>query len=223
MRFGLLLSLIVHGVAAAALVLWGPTSAGDPPELGSPLAVSMVTDERPDPEPTRDDDVAVEGPPRPAESWPLPAEAEPAPEVPVPEEFAAPGIAGDVVRPVVRLSRPLRRTARAAPDAPPTAVAAAPPRAGAIHEPRLLRDSPRARYPDRARRLGLEGTVVLLLRVAADGAVMRVEVVTSSGHAILDLAAEEAAASWRFEPARRDGKAIAYDVRVPVEFRLTDA
>jgi protein TonB len=89
--------------------------------------------------------------------------------------------------------------------------------------PRLLPESRRASYPQRARRLGIEGTVVLLLRVEADGTVARVEVATSSGHEILDRAAAEAAALWRFAPARRDGTAIAYDIRQPVEFTLADA
>jgi len=101
----------------------------------------------------------------------------------------------------------------------PVAAAARP---AVVREPRLLPDSAPARYPDRARRRGLEGTVVLRLRVAADGTVERVEVATSSGHEILDRAAEEAAPKWRYEPALRDGVAIAYDVRQPVEFTLGD-
>jgi protein TonB len=71
--------------------------------------------------------------------------------------------------------------------------------------------------------MGLEGTVVLLLGIRADGAVAKVEIASSSGHEELARAAAAAAALWKFEPARRGGKAVAYDVRVPVEFKLTDA
>ncbi|MCK6461087.1 MAG: energy transducer TonB, partial [Planctomycetes bacterium] len=103
------------------------------------------------------------------------------------------------------------------------AADAPPARKGVLREPRLLADSPRARYPARARRLGLEGTVMLLLHVAADGTVDRVAVETSSGDEILDRAAAEAAALWRFDPARKDGAAIACEIRQPVEFTLADA
>jgi TonB family protein len=65
--------------------------------------------------------------------------------------------------------------------------------------------------------------VLLTITIGADGAVERVEVDTSSGHEELDRAAVEAAEGWRFEPARLDGVAVAHEVRVPVEFRLTDA
>jgi protein TonB len=71
--------------------------------------------------------------------------------------------------------------------------------------------------------MGHEGTVVLLLRVGASGQVTRVEVVASSGHEELDTVAADAAKLWQFEPARRDGEPVAFDVRVPIEFRLTDA
>jgi len=42
----------------------------------------------------------------------------------------------------------------------------------------------------------------------------------SSGDARLDVAAQEAAAKWRFNPAKKRGQPIASKVRVPVEFAL---
>jgi protein TonB len=122
----------------------------------------------------------------------------------------------------VRLPRPLR-AARPVPEATPPPPAPRP--AGALELPRLLEEDPGAtvRYPTRARRLGFEGTVTLLVHVRADGTVARVDVAESSGHDELDRAAAEAAARWRFEPARRDGRPVAHDARVPVEFKLADA
>jgi protein TonB len=121
----------------------------------------------------------------------------------------------------VKLAQPLPRRIRA--ETPPVRAARAAPK-GDLRPPRLRADlSPAARYPEAARRNGLEGTVVLLVGIGADGAVERVEVAESSGHEELDRAAAEAAEGWHFEPARLDGVAVAHEARVPVEFRLTDA
>ena len=56
--------------------------------------------------------------------------------------------------------------------------------------------------------------------VTARGTVASAEVETSSGHAALDRAALEAVKRYRYAPARRAGRAVAYDVRVPVLFQL---
>lgn len=44
-------------------------------------------------------------------------------------------------------------------------------------------------YPEQARKMGIEGTVVLFVELAADGQVQDVRVVSSSGYPILDNAA----------------------------------
>ncbi|HEX5139204.1 MAG TPA: TonB family protein [Planctomycetota bacterium] len=229
MRLGLVLSLAIHGLAAAALVIWGVARAPDGPEEPMRrIAVAMQEAvEAPEPEMAVEQREELPTLPRPAEAWPVPEEE------PATEDIEAPpaslGVGGDRMLPVLRLKTPLRWPAKApAPEpkpaaAPAAASVAAPPRPAIVREPRLLPDSPPARYPERARRLGLEGTVVLLLHVAADGTVERVEVAASSGHEVLDRAAEEAAPKWRYEPALRDGMAIAYDVRQPVEYTLGGA
>jgi protein TonB len=76
------------------------------------------------------------------------------------------------------------------------------------------------RYPEFARRRGLEGTVLLNVRVTERGRVETVQVERSSGHTEFDEAATEAVQRWRFEPARRSGEPVAVWVLVPVEFRL---
>lgn len=65
-----------------------------------------------------------------------------------------------------------------------------------------------------------EGRVVLRVLVLADGTVDRVEVAESSGHPALDRAAVEAARSWQFRPAMRDGEPIAAWAVIPVRFML---
>lgn len=76
------------------------------------------------------------------------------------------------------------------------------------------------RYPESARRQGIEGTALLRFQVLTDGRVGEVLVERSAGHPDLDLAAVEAIKRWRFEPARRNRQAVAAWAVLPVEFRL---
>jgi protein TonB len=80
--------------------------------------------------------------------------------------------------------------------------------------------NPPPEYPMLARRRGQQGQVLVRLEVAADGTAARAEVVRSSGVAALDRAARAAVARWRFQPARRGGRAVGATVEVPVVFRL---
>jgi periplasmic protein TonB len=85
--------------------------------------------------------------------------------------------------------------------------------------PELLDNAP-PDYPAEAIARNLEGTVLLRLHIAASGMVERVEVVTSSGHDVLDSAAVEAVSQWRARPAHRAGIAVATVELLPVRFRL---
>jgi protein TonB len=60
--------------------------------------------------------------------------------------------------------------------------------------------------------------VRLRLLVRETGAVGDIQVAVSSGRPELDAAAVEAARGWRFEPARRDGIAIASTVLIWIAF-----
>lgn len=82
--------------------------------------------------------------------------------------------------------------------------------------------SPRPYYPMTARRRGLEGRVLLRVRVSPSGVPDVVELAESSGVASLDDAAAEAVRRWRFSPALRDGVAVAALVDIPVRFRLEE-
>ena len=72
------------------------------------------------------------------------------------------------------------------------------------------------RYPESARRQGVEGTVLLKMRITAQGRVEDLQVERSAGHRDLDQSALEAVQRWHFEPARRSG----VWVLLPVEFKL---
>lgn len=75
-------------------------------------------------------------------------------------------------------------------------------------------------YPVDAQKAGVVGTVVLVVDVAADGSVSAAKIDRSAGDARLDAAALDAVKQWKFKPAVKDGKGVAGQVRVPVEFAL---
>jgi periplasmic protein TonB len=75
-------------------------------------------------------------------------------------------------------------------------------------------------YPDTARRRGEQGRVVLRVEVSADGAPVSIAVAQSSGFPRLDEAAAGAVRQWRFQPASREGRALAGTADVPIDFRL---
>ena len=76
------------------------------------------------------------------------------------------------------------------------------------------------RYPDRCRRLGHEGTVVLEVRIEASGEVAEARVFRSAGCPELDEAALDAVRKARFEPARIGGVPVESTVLQPVVFKL---
>lgn len=75
-------------------------------------------------------------------------------------------------------------------------------------------------YPDLARRRGWQGDVLLRVGVGADGGVLFVKVLKTSGHQLLDRSARQQVERWRFAPARRDGVVTESEVELPVSFRL---
>ncbi len=75
-------------------------------------------------------------------------------------------------------------------------------------------------YPEPAVSRRISGTVLLLVRVDASGRVEDIEVLTSSGSAILDREAVRAVAAWRFSPALERGRPVPGAVEVPVRFAL---
>jgi len=83
-------------------------------------------------------------------------------------------------------------------------------------------DNARPAYPPLARLRGYQGVVVLFVEVLADGRVGQVGIKRSAGHDILDRAALEAVGTWRFEPGRKEGRAVAMSVEVAVRFVLNE-
>jgi periplasmic protein TonB len=77
------------------------------------------------------------------------------------------------------------------------------------------------RYPPQALRSGVEGSVSVRVEVDPNGVPTDVTVVERSGERSRDLdrAVTDAVRKWRFEPAMKDGKAVAGAVVVPVDFK----
>ena len=98
--------------------------------------------------------------------------------------------------------------------------AAAAPQQARIDAPPQPRRSIRPEYPKGARQRGEQGDVTLEIRVSAEGAVDRVEVVASSGFAELDAAAVKAAKKAKFAPAKSGRDAVASTARLKLSFKL---
>jgi len=98
--------------------------------------------------------------------------------------------------------------------------ASAAPMAGVRQARPLYRFNPPPDYPALARRRGWQGTVLVLVRVRADGSVAAARVKTSCGYHLLDRSALSAVRGWRFAPGTRDGRPVATEVIVPIHFEL---
>jgi len=80
---------------------------------------------------------------------------------------------------------------------------------------------PKPPYPSRSRDLGEEGTVIIAIKVSAEGGVAVAYVSKSSGHALLDGSALASIRSqWQFKPATRAGHPVESWVRVPITFNI---
>lgn len=86
--------------------------------------------------------------------------------------------------------------------------------------PAPLPSNPEPEYPDEYRRRQIGGRVLLWLRIDATGRVEDVRVQQSSGHPPLDQSAMSTVRQWRFEPARRAGRAVPFEVRLPITFSI---
>jgi periplasmic protein TonB len=223
--------------AAGAAIAWTAT----PPEpWPASQAVFKVVFEDPGPAPPEappattpaTTEAAAFSTPR-AEPEPMPATVETAaPPLPVvePEPAVAP-------RPKPPPSKPMPRRVAARPPEPAAPLSSSA--AGQEQHVALLSPSPAAPvipprpitgnagnvkpdYPFEARRRGAQGRVVLRVDVSAVGAPLRVFVLASSGHPLLDQSALSAVEHWRFNPATQAGLPVPGTVDVPVQFRLED-
>lgn len=89
---------------------------------------------------------------------------------------------------------------------------------GGVSAPRAV-FAPDPEYSEEARKAKYQGVVVLWLIVGPDGRPRDLRVARSLGMG-LDQKAIETVRQWRFEPAMKDGKPVAVQINVEVNFRL---
>ena len=86
---------------------------------------------------------------------------------------------------------------------------------GNIKAPRKIKDV-RAVYPPEARDAGVQGVVIIEIRVETDGRVGRARVLRSIP--LLDQAAIDAVQQWEFEPTLLNGAPVAVVMTVTLQF-----
>lgn len=154
----------------------------------------------------------------------LPGEAKQGPSVgagstvvlPVPVAVAP--VPSIVVAPSARVSAPTSAVApRAASEAVASTVSLAP--APVFIAPQF-KVRPEPAYPERARRAGVEGRVVVQLRISAAGEVISAQVAESSGSASLDTSALAAARASTFTPATAGDRPVASEATATYRFEL---
>jgi len=77
-------------------------------------------------------------------------------------------------------------------------------------------------YPDMARRMGLEGKVILGILINETGNVEKVRILKSSSNVLLDSAALETAYTFKFSPAMMGNRPVRTWVNMPVEFKFEE-
>ncbi|MEQ4574210.1 MULTISPECIES: energy transducer TonB [Gammaproteobacteria] len=93
----------------------------------------------------------------------------------------------------------------AAPVVPPTELTA-------VH-------TPPPEYPAELACAGIGGKTVLKVTIGTEGTVTQVQLVQSSGQAVLDESAQKRVREeWKFNPATRNGQPVSQTIQVPVDF-----
>jgi TonB family protein len=78
--------------------------------------------------------------------------------------------------------------------------------------------SPDPDYPEEAQKEGLPGTVVLWTIITKEGKASNIRVRTAAGHGF-DEAAIAALSRWKFDPATYEGKPVAVQINVAINFK----
>lgn len=110
------------------------------------------------------------------------------------------------------------------PPPPPVPLPPPPPPPAQVEEaetvvaPAPLPGNRLPAYPDDARHKGVQGDVILKVRISATGEVIDVQLIR--GDEPFASAAIAAVRTWRYRPAQLDGRAVAFTRRVQIPFRI---
>lgn len=210
-----ILAVVAHG----GLIYWlnqqsTPPLPVVPPEI-PPMEIEF----------TRPAPPVVEPPPPPP---PPPPVVEPPP--PVVDELAAKPAPKPIPKPKpAPPPKPVPKPVEPPPPAPtpppvaapaPTPAPPAPPAPPSPPSNAAYLKNPQPEYPPLAQRRGWEGTVLLRVRVLANGSPAEIQIQTSSGRELLDKSAIQAVKRWTFVPSKQGGQAIDGWVVVPLEFKM---
>jgi protein TonB len=196
----ILITLLIHGLVAAGLLVMEPDRYAK--RVLHPLEVTLLTPPQ----------VLPPQPPPPPPPKPKPVVK---PEV----KPLAPPIEPVVIpdpEPVVSEEPPL-------PVAPPVEEPVPAPVEVAIVLPEYRADhlrNPAPPYPAIAKRLRIEGTVLVRVLVSPAGLPKKIELAHTSGAPVLDEAALKAVRDWAFVPARRGVEPVEAWVEIPINFHL---
>ncbi|MEX0806457.1 MAG: energy transducer TonB [Candidatus Binatia bacterium] len=163
----------------------------------------------------RQADEAVPSPTAPAP--PVETAIEPVPSAPKPTDGLLRILTAPLTAPTTSSSvSPASKATVPASDTGASSASEAPSKARYAY-------NPAPEYPERAKREGWEGTVLLQVRIDSYGTPDNVDINRSSGFVILDQAARESVKKWRFHPAHAGDRQIPSTVQIPIVFRLVDA
>ncbi len=238
-RWGFGVSLALHGAAVAGLLLMHraltPDTTVTPVQLvmlpaqpeGEPSAASPPA-EPPDsplaqaaPEPAPPPVAAAEPmlePPPPAQPLPDPPPGPPPKPVARPPARVVAARPRPALIPAASPHDPTVEAASIAPAAPPVPAPARPDPAWLTGVSQWL--LAHRSYPDMARRLGRQGTVVVRITVDPDGHVRDVTLVQGSGSESLDQAAEALVRNAQLPPFPSDMNLPRQSVTLPIRYRL---
>ena len=226
-----LTSMVLHGA------LWGGAFwlATVPAPQVQPLDVALRwAAPEPEPAPPQVEPVPVVPQPQPAPKVrsaepPRPKVQAPQPEPQAPAEvFASAPLpsAPAVALPVAHQVTAAPEAAAPARPAPPAPAVAAPADDQSYQQWRnRLEQSLQQgkRYPASARRMGQTGTVVIHLRIGADGSLLHCLLHHSSGFTVLDQAAEQLVRSVAQSLGAQVPPGRAADLRIPIVYALTES
>lgn len=216
--YGLPLTVLVHAIVIAAVVIVPLTAIDELPGLPRAAAGYMViAPPEPPPAPPRAPRrAAVDVPAVNPHAAPLVAPAGIAPDtglVPDPEPSADAGVPGGIPGSIDGAGLGVQPEAPPPPPQPVTPVRIT----SDLRRPAKTKDVMPA-YPDIAMRARIAGVVVLEATIDAQGKVVNLRVLRSVP--LLDQAAIDAVRQWEFTPTRLNGVAVPVVMTVTVNFTL---
>jgi protein TonB len=196
-----------------------PTPEPPPPEPPPPPPPPPPEPEPPE-QPTEDPD-ALKPPPKPVEKPVEKPKVEKPKPVKKPEPVKKPTPPAPAAPAVPSNPAPAAPAPSPAPPAPAAAPAAPVKESAAISGLASLGNPP-PEYPGAALRKGMEGRVILRIKVLPNGRAGSVEVTKSSGKQVLDDAAVETVRNWKFVPAKRGDTPIEGFATQTIDFKLPE-